>query len=57
VRLGLAGLLTLGIPVLSTLGAWLTLNQRLGMVQIVGMVVVMTSLLFVIRHETQLHAV
>ncbi|MDG2427121.1 MAG: DMT family transporter [Acidimicrobiales bacterium] len=56
VRLGLAGLLTLGVPALSALGAWLALDQQLGMVQILGMIVVITSLLFVIRHETRFHA-
>ena len=56
VSLTLAGLLTLAIPVLSTVGAWLVLDQRLTVAQVVGMAVVLGSLVLVVRQDTRLHA-
>ena len=56
VSLTLAGLLTLAIPVLSTVGAWLVLDQRLTVPQVVGMAVVLGSLVLVVRQDARLHA-
>ncbi len=55
VRLGLAGMLTLAIPALSALGAWLVLDQRLTVLQATGMAVVICSLVVVVRLDTRLH--
>mgnify|MGYP002844845004 CR=1 FL=1 len=54
VTLSLAGLLTLAIPVLSTFGAWLLLDQLLSTAQAVGMVVVLASLVLVVRRDARL---
>jgi len=54
VTLSLAGLLTLAIPVLSTFGAWLLLDQLLSTAQTVGMVVVLASLVLVVRRDARL---
>ncbi|MED5220179.1 MAG: DMT family transporter [Actinomycetota bacterium] len=56
VSLSLAGMLTLAIPALSALGAWLVLDQRLTVVQATGMAVVIASLVVVVRLDTRLHA-
>ena len=55
VALSLAGMLTLAIPALSALGAWLVLDQRLTMVQAIGMAVVIASLVVVVRLDARLH--
>jgi len=54
VTLSLAGLLTLAVPVLSTFGAWLLLDQLLSTAQVVGMVVVLASLVLVVRRDARL---
>ena len=55
VSLSLAGMLTLAIPALSALGAWLVLDQRLTVVQATGMAVVIASLVVVVRLDARLH--
>ncbi|MEC9395833.1 MAG: DMT family transporter [Actinomycetota bacterium] len=56
VTLSLAGLLTLAVPVLSTFGAWLFLDQRLSSAQALGMAVVLASLVLVVRRDARLQA-
>jgi drug/metabolite transporter (DMT)-like permease len=56
VSLSLAGMLTLSIPALSALGAWLVLDQRLTVVQATGMAVVIASLVVVVRLDAHGHA-
>ena len=56
VSLSLAGMLTLAIPALSALGAWLALDQRLTVVQATGMAVVIASLVTVVRIDARFHA-
>ena len=55
VSLSLAGMLTLAIPALSALGAWLVLDQRRTVVQATGMAVVIASLVVVVRLDARLH--
>ena len=54
VSLSVAGLLTLAIPVLSALGAWLILDQHLTPVQALGGVVVLGILAGVVRRDARL---
>jgi len=54
VSLSVAGLLTLAIPVLSALGAWLMLDQYLTPVQALGGVVVLGVLAGVVRRDARL---
>jgi len=56
VSLTLTGFLTLAIPVLSAAGGWLVLDQRLTAVQILGMVVVLSTLVVVVRRDARMHA-
>ena len=56
VSLTLTGLLTLAIPVLSAAGGWLVLDQRLTAVQVLGMVVVLSTLVVVVRRDARMHA-
>ncbi len=56
VSLSLAGLLTLSIPVVSGLGAWLVVGQKVTMVQGLGMVVVIAVLVLVVRRDARLAA-
>ena len=56
VSLTLTGFLTLAIPVLSAGGGWLVLDQRLAPVQVLGMVVVLSALVIVVRRDARLHA-
>ncbi|MED5600085.1 MAG: EamA family transporter [Actinomycetota bacterium] len=56
VSLTLTGLLTLAIPVLSAAGGWLVLDQRLTAVQVLGMVVVLSTLVVVVRRDSRMHA-
>ena len=56
VSLTLTGLLTLAIPVLSAGGGWLVLDQRLAPVQVLGMVVVLSTLVVAVRRDARLHA-
>ena len=54
VSLSVAGLLTLAIPVLSALGAWLILDQHLTPIQALGGVVVLGILVGVVRRDARL---
>ena len=54
VSLSLAGLLTLSIPVVSGLGAWLVVGQSITLLQGVGMVVVIVVLALVVRRDARL---
>ena len=54
VSLSVAGLLTLAIPVLSALGAWLILDQHLTPVQALGGVVVLGVLAGVVRRDARM---
>ena len=56
VSLTLTGLLTLAIPVLSAGGGWLVLDQRLTAVQVLGMVVVLSTLIMVVRRDSRMRA-
>ena len=56
VSLTLTGFLTLAIPVLSAGGGWLVLDQRLTAVQVIGMVVVLSTLVVVVRRDARMHA-
>ena len=56
VSLTLTGLMTLAIPVLSAAGGWLVLDQRLTAVQVIGMVVVLSTLVVVVRRDARMHA-
>jgi drug/metabolite transporter (DMT)-like permease len=56
VSLTLTGLLTLAIPVLSAAGGWLVLDQRLTVVQVLGMAVVLSTLVVVVRRDARMHA-
>ena len=56
VTLALTGMLTLAVPVLSTFGAWLVLDQVLTGWQVAGMVVVLASLVLVVRRDARLEA-
>jgi probable blue pigment (indigoidine) exporter len=56
VSLTLTGLLTLAIPILSAAGGWLVLDQRLAPVQVLGMVVVLSTLVVAVRRDARLHA-
>lgn len=53
VSLSLTSLLNLGTPVLSTLGAFVFLNEDLGPVQIVGVVIVIAALAIVVTRESR----
>lgn len=53
IRLSVAGVLTLGVPVLSTIGAYLFLDEGLEPVQVLGMVTVVGSLVFVVLREAE----
>jgi drug/metabolite transporter (DMT)-like permease len=54
VSLSVTGLLTLAIPVLSTLGAWLILDQHFTPVQALGGVLVLGVLTGVVRRDARL---
>jgi drug/metabolite transporter (DMT)-like permease len=56
VSLTLTGFLTLAIPVLSAAGGWLVLDQRLTVVQVLGMAVVLSTLVVVVRRDARMHA-
>ncbi len=55
VKLSVTSILTLGLPVLSTIGAALFLDEPIIGWQIPGIVIVVVALAAVIRRETQLH--
>lgn len=54
VRLVITAMLTLAIPVMSTIGAVLFLDQAVNAVQIVGMVITLAALSLVVRREAEL---
>ena len=56
VSLTLTGFLTLAMPVLSAAGGWLVLDQRLTVVQVLGMAVVLSTLVVVVRRDARMHA-
>ncbi|HIN12027.1 MAG TPA: hypothetical protein EYM63_10490 [Acidobacteria bacterium] len=56
VRLSLAGLLTLAIPVLSTVAAWPALGQRFTILQALGGALVIGVLSGVVRRDARLAA-
>ena len=51
VSLSLTGLLMLAIPVFSTIGAWIFLDQGISLLQIAGGLVVITALIVVTRDD------
>ena len=53
VSLTVSGILTLGIPVLSAIGAWLVLDQSMGVIQIGGMVVVLAALVAIVLNHPE----
>ncbi|MBH99525.1 MAG: hypothetical protein CL467_02875 [Acidimicrobiaceae bacterium] len=53
VSLTVSGILTLGIPVLSAIGAWLVLDQSMGAIQIGGMVVVLAALVAIVLNHPE----
>lgn len=56
VRLVITAMLTLAIPVMSTIGAVLVLDQTVNAVQITGMVITLGALSLVVRREAELQA-
>lgn len=54
VRLVITAMLTLAIPVMSTIGAVLFLDQAVNAVQVVGMVITLAALSLVVRREAEL---
>jgi len=54
IRLSVSGVLTLGIPVFSTLGAVLILDEGLVTIQVLGMVVVIAALVFIVLREAEI---
>lgn len=56
VRLVIASMLTLAIPVLSSIGAVLFLDETVNGIQVFGMVITLGALALVIRREAQLRA-
>ena len=57
VRLVITAMLTLAIPVMSTLGAVVVLDQTVNLVQISGMVVALAALSLVVRREAEMQAI
>lgn len=53
-RLSFSSMITLGIPVLSTLGAVVFLDQSIQPLQVVGMVIVIAALVLVVRRDIAL---
>ncbi len=54
VRLAVSSMLTLAVPVLTTIGGVVFLDQSVGAVQVVGIAVVLGALSLVVRREAQL---
>ena len=54
VTLSFAGVIMLSIPVISSLGAWLFLDERVTEIQIIGMVVVISTLFLVAKREAEI---
>ena len=53
ISLTVSGMLTLGIPVLSAIGAWLVLGQEMTPIQMGGMVVALTALVVVVLDQPE----
>jgi drug/metabolite transporter (DMT)-like permease len=53
IPLSLAGMLTLSIPVLSGAGAWLVVGQQVTLIQGLGMAVVISVLVLVVRRDAR----
>ena len=51
ISLTISGLLTLGVPVLSAIGAWLILDQSLNAFQLIGMAIVLVSLVVIVLQQ------
>lgn len=56
VRLVITAMLTLAIPVMSTIGAVVFLDQTVNVVQVLGMVITLAALSLVVRREAELEA-
>ena len=56
VKLSVTSRLTLGIPVLSAIGAALVLNEPIGGWQLPGIAIVLTALAAIIQREAKLRA-
>ena len=56
VTLSFAGVIMLSIPVISSVGAWLFLDERVTEIQIIGMVVVISTLFLVAKREAAISA-
>tara|TARA_B100000131_G_scaffold72432_1_gene68677 strand:- start:12953 stop:13852 length:900 start_codon:yes stop_codon:yes gene_type:complete len=54
VSLSFAGIIMLAIPVISSLGAWLFLNERVTIIQVFGMFVVISVLILVVKREAEM---
>lgn len=54
IPLSLAGVLTLAIPVISGAGAWIAMGQEIGVVQGLGMALVIGVLVLVVRRDARL---
>ena len=54
VSLSFAGIIMLAIPVISSIGAWLFLNERVTIIQVSGMFVVISVLILVVKREAEM---
>jgi drug/metabolite transporter (DMT)-like permease len=54
VTLSFAGIMMLSIPVISSVGAWLFLDERVTEIQIIGMVIVISTLFLVAKREAEI---
>ena len=54
ISLTVSGMLTLGIPVLSAIGAWLVLDQKMTPIQMGGMVVALVALVVVVLDQPEI---
>ncbi|CAI8383110.1 MAG: Uncharacterised protein [Acidimicrobiales bacterium AG-410-I20] len=54
VSLSFAGVIMLAIPVISSVGAWLFLDERVTIVQVSGMFIVISVLILVVKREAQM---
>lgn len=54
VTLSFAGMMMLSIPVISSIGAWLFLNEHVTVVQAFGMVIVIATLILVAKREAEI---
>ena len=54
VSLSFAGIIMLAIPVISSIGAWLFLNESVTIIQVSGMFVVISVLILVVKREAEM---